>query len=59
MKNLIRLYLPISDTALILDNSEPESGIAKIIAKKESGFELFVKDVEIWKSIYEVANGKI
>lgn len=59
LENLIKIYLPISDTALILDNSEPESGIRKTIARKEPGIGLLVEDEEIWERIHRDVNGKI
>jgi len=59
LKNLIELYLPLSDTALILDNSEPESGIEKVIARKESIDRLIIEDEEIWEKIHKGAHGKI
>ena len=34
---LIDIYLPLADSAYILDSSMPESGIGKIIAKKGHG----------------------
>lgn len=59
LKNLVNLYLPIADTALILDNSEPESGIRKIIARKEHNAKLLVEDDKIWNRINEDAYVKI
>ena len=59
LKNLIKLYLPLADTALILDNSSAESGIKKIIAKKELNLQLQIEDEEIWEKIQESANVKI
>ena len=59
LNNLITRYLPISDTALILDNSEPESGVRKEIARKERDARLIVEDKEIWERIHRDANVKI
>ena len=59
LKNLIKLYLPIADTALILDNSSAESGIEKIIARKELNLQLQIEDEKNWEKIQESANVKI
>ncbi len=48
---LIDIYLPLADSAYILDSSMPESGIGKIIAKKEHRKPLFIEDEEIWEQI--------
>lgn len=47
LKNLSRYYIPLSNTALILDNSIPEGH--KIIAKKELGEKLVIESPSIWK----------
>jgi predicted ABC-type ATPase len=52
LKNLMRYYLPLSDKAIILDNSVCESN--KLIAKKESKDSLIIKDANIWKGIEKV-----
>jgi len=59
LKNLVAHYLPISDTALVLDNSEPESGVRKMIARKEHGTDLIIEDEEIWGKILEDIYGKV
>ncbi len=59
LNNMINLYLPISDTALILDNSEPESGMRTAIAKKEHSKHLVIEDEKIWKQIHRDAHVKI
>ncbi len=51
LKNLLEIYLPLADSAYILDSSMPESGIGKIIAKKEHKKSLLVEDKEIWEQI--------
>jgi predicted ABC-type ATPase len=56
--NLLNLYLPLADTALILDNSSAEAGIEKIIAKQNLGVPLQVEDEEIWEKLLESANVK-
>lgn len=56
INNLIQFYLPISDTAFIVDNSLPEYGIKKIIVKKERDSQLFIEDQEIWNKINKDAN---
>ena len=58
LKNLIHVYLPIADTALVLDNSEPEFGLNKIIARKDRDF-FEVEDKEIWEKIQRDTNVKI
>jgi predicted ABC-type ATPase len=58
MKNLLKLYLPLADTALILDNSSTESGIRKIIAKKEKSERLQIDDNEIWERMQGLPNAK-
>lgn len=59
LKNLINLYLPFADTALILDNSTAESGVRKIIARKEFDRQLQIEDEKIWEKMRESANVKI
>jgi len=56
LKNLLDIYLPIADTAYILDNSTPASGFSKIIAKKEHKKTLLVEDDKIWKQIQKDAD---
>jgi predicted ABC-type ATPase len=58
LSNVIKLYLPLADTALILDNSAPESGAQKIIARKSSGTNLLIEDVAIWSIIQRDADVK-
>jgi predicted ABC-type ATPase len=58
LRNILNLYLPLSDTAIFLDNSTEESGIRKTIALKETDHPLEIKDEEAWKTIQEAANGK-
>jgi predicted ABC-type ATPase len=59
LRNLINLYLPLANTVLILDNSSAESGIGKIIAKKEQSGQLQIEDKEIWEKMQELASVKI
>ena len=49
LKNLIKYYLPLSDNALILDNSITESN--KIIARKYAENCLKIEEPNIWKEI--------
>ena len=58
LNNLINIYLPVVDTALVLDNSEPESGVKKVIARKDYNY-FEIEDKEIWKKINEDMNVKI
>jgi predicted ABC-type ATPase len=58
IKNLLDLYLPIVDTALILDNSGQEAGVRKVIAKKDSDL-FIVEDREIWEKMHRSVNAKI
>lgn len=53
LKNLIKYYLPISDSALILDNSIAE--LSKIIASKNLTDGLKIEQPNIWKEIEEAA----
>lgn len=56
LKNLIKLYLPLANRALILDNSI--AGAEKIIARKHIDHDLKIEEPNIWKEIQEVANAK-
>lgn len=56
IKNLIKHYLPISDKAIIFDNSIVE--LNKIIAKKLGTNSLKIEEPSIWKAIEEVAYAK-
>lgn len=49
-------YLPICDSALILDNSIAASN--KVIAKKHITGDLIIEMPAIWKEIQEVAHAK-
>jgi len=51
LKNLLDVYLPIADSAYILDSSMPEFSEIKIIARKEAKKPLFIEDEEIWQQI--------
>lgn len=53
LKNLVRHYLPLSDTALILDNSIAE--LNKTIARKDAMNGLKLEDADIWKEIERTA----
>ena len=58
LKNLFNLYLPLANTVLILDNSSAESGIRKIIAKKNLDLPLQIEDQEIWDKLQRSTNDK-
>ncbi len=51
LKNLLDIYLPIADTAYVVNNSMPELDTIKIIARKEDKNTLFIEDEEIWEKI--------
>lgn len=55
LRNIVKYYLPLADSALILDNSEAES--KKVIAEKTLTTGLEVRDLEIWQNIRRVADG--
>ncbi|MBI5345875.1 MAG: AAA family ATPase [Chlamydiae bacterium] len=55
IKNLVIHYMPISDEAMVIDNSK-EASLKKIIAKKEKNSTLDIIDKTIWKKIEEVAH---
>ena len=56
IKNLIKHYLPLSDSALILDNSNIESD--KIIARKNISSGLEILEPSIWNEIEGVLHVK-
>ena len=56
LKNLIKHYLHLCDSALILDNSIAE--LNKVIAMKHLPDGLKIEEPNIWKEIQEVAYGK-
>ncbi len=43
LSNILKLYLPLADTAMLLDNSSAESGARKIIARKDRGIQLQIE----------------
>lgn len=53
LKNVVKHYLPIAHTALILDNSNEKQ---KVIASKSITNDLEIEDVVIWKEILRLAN---
>lgn len=53
LKNLIKHYLPLCDSALILDNSITKMN--KVIANKNNNDGLKIEEPGIWKEIQEVA----
>ena len=56
LKNLIKHYLPLSDSALILDNSI--AGLNRVIASKHITDGLRIEEPNIWKEIEEGAHAK-
>lgn len=53
LKNIIKHYLPIAHTALILDNSSDQQ---KVIASKTIANGLEIKDIETWKKIQRLVH---
>ena len=49
LKNLLKHYLPLANSALILDNSKKQSDM--VIAKKDVKGHLEIKNVKNWKKI--------
>lgn len=56
IKNLIKYYLPLSDTAIILDNSIAKMN--RVIVSKHIIDGLKIEEPDIWKEIQVVANEK-
>lgn len=56
LKNLIKHYLPLCDSAIILDNSIAES--SNVIASKDLIKGLKIEQPHIWKEIEEIAYAK-
>ncbi len=56
IKNFINFYLPLANTALILDNSL-EGPVRKVIARKKAD-SVIILDKITWKEIQEVAHGR-
>lgn len=54
LKNLIKYYLPLSDSAIILDNSIAE--LNKIIAQKNLTDGLKIEEKNIWEEIERLKN---
>ena len=53
LKNLIKHYLPISDKAIVLDNSI--AGLNKVIARKSTNNEIKIEEPMIWEEIQGIA----
>ncbi len=53
IKNLLKIYLPLADSALVLDNS---SEAKKVIAIKNIKYPLEIKDKLIWEELQRVSN---
>jgi predicted ABC-type ATPase len=56
LRNLIKHYLPLCDSALILDNSI--AGLNRVIARKYIADGLRIEEPNIWKKIEEEAHAK-
>ncbi len=54
LKNLVVHYLPLADSALIMDNSSEES-LKRMVARKNMNSSLEVLDKVIWERIEKVA----
>ncbi len=56
LRNLVNLYLPLADTALVLDNSNVSVGDdGQMIAEKVTGGDLQIADPVIWQQILDIA----
>ena len=53
LRNLVKFYLPLADSALLLDNSLGE--MQRIIAEKNLGCSLLIEDMDVWQEIQRVA----
>jgi len=56
LKNLIKHYLPLCDSVLVLDNSIAKAN--KVIARKHINNDLKIEEPSIWREIQEVAHAK-
>lgn len=56
LKNLIKHYLSLCDSAIILDNSIAKMN--KVIARKYINNDLKIEEENIWEQILEVANAE-
>lgn len=54
LKNLLKHYLPLADSALIIDNS-PEELLRKPIARKNINGSLKILNKDIWEKIKRTA----
>ena len=50
LKNLLTHYLPLADSAVVMDNSSEES-LKRVIARKYIGGNLEILDKAIWEKI--------
>lgn len=55
LKNMIKYYLPLADSVLIIDNSV--AGSNKIIARKDGNRGLKIEDFSLWEEIQRIVNG--
>ena len=58
LKNLIEIYLPLADTALVFDNSLAESNNKQIIVQKNIPEQLMILDQEKWAEMKRLVDGK-
>jgi len=56
LRNVLKSYLPLADTAIIFDNSSVES--QKLVASKKFRGELEIEDKVVWEKILKGAYGK-
>lgn len=59
LKNLLHHYLPISNIALIVDNSAAKSNLKKVVARKDFDGKLVIEDERIWEEIQRATNVEI
>lgn len=56
LKNFVKFYLPIADSAIILDNSMADPN--KLIAKEDLFGDLKIEDASLWKEMLEFSHAK-
>lgn len=54
LKNLLKIYLPLVDGFMIIDNSDTEYNL---IAEKNIGDEIFINDTQKWEKLKNKYNG--
>lgn len=53
LKNLLKYYLPLADSVIILDNSLEKSN--RIIARKNIGHPLEIEETSLWEEMHRIA----